>query len=98
MEQEILEQLKKVIDPELMVNIVDLGLVYNILVSEKDERIEIEMTLTTKGCPLGDAITTDVESVLMEKYNDYEIFVELVWDPAWTPDYLTAAGREALSR
>ena len=85
----------QVIDPELNVNIVDLGLVYRIEIVAN--RIEIDMTLSSPGCPLGDVIVTDVYSTLKRHLPDYEPKVNLVWEPQWTPDLVTQAGRDALN-
>lgn len=94
----IIELLKQVIDPELMVNIVDLGLVYDIKIQDDKKVIQVEMTLTSAGCPLGDMILADVECVLKEQVEGYSIMVYLVWDPVWSPDLLTQAGKSALER
>ena len=78
-EIEILETLKQVNDPELMVNIVDLGLIYN--VSVNDNNIEIEMTLTSPACPAGPQIINQSKSVLSELENVEEVQVNLVMTP-----------------
>lgn len=97
-EQEIFNLLKAVIDPELMVNIVDLGLVYATRLIDAENRIEIDMTLTSQGCPLGDVITEDVHGVISSKYPDHQVEVNLVWEPEWTLEMLTTEGKEALGR
>lgn len=97
-EQEILNLLKAVIDPELMVNIVDLGLVYATRLMDAESRIEIDMTLTSQGCPLGDVIIEDVNQVISAKYPNHRVEVNLVWEPEWTLERLTTEGKEALGR
>ena len=92
--QNAIAALKKVIDPELFVNIIDLGLVYEILFDEKS--VEVLMTLSTPHCPLGDAIKNGVYNVLLEVFPDREIQVTLVWEPAWNPDMMTEEGRKEL--
>lgn len=96
-EKEILELLKQVIDPELMVNIVDLGLVYGVQMSSKTKAIIISLTLTSVGCPMGDVIMIDIENTLMRQYPNYEITVQLVWNPKWNPDMASEEGQLALT-
>ena len=95
-EKEIAELLKTVIDPEVAVNIIDLGLVYEIDYNEEEKTIKVVMTLSTRGCPLGDTIMQNVEVVLQSNYPDFKIDVELVWEPMWSPEMITEAGRQAI--
>jgi metal-sulfur cluster biosynthetic enzyme len=95
-EKEIAERLKTVVDPEVAVNIVDLGLIYEIEYNEEEKSIRVVMTLSTRGCPLGDTIMQNVEVVLEANYPGYKIDVELVWEPMWSPDMITEAGRQAI--
>lgn len=95
-EQSIFELLKSVMDPEVAVNIVDLGLIYEVNLLEEDKQIHIVMTLSTRGCPLGDTIMQNVEVVIQANYPGYEVKVELVWEPEWTPELITKAGKEAI--
>ena len=88
--------LKTVIDPEVGVNIVDLGLVYEINYNEAEKSIKVVMTLSTRGCPLGDTIMQNVEVVLQSNFPDFKIDVELVWEPMWSPDMITEEGRQAI--
>ena len=76
--------LRKVKDPELGLNIVDLGLVYEIMVDGKD--IQIDMTLTSPGCPAGPQITGDAERVLKALPGVGEVTINIVWSPYWTPE------------
>lgn len=92
---EIYNALKKVNDPEVGINIIDLGLIYKIEYS-KNNGIAIEMTLSTKGCPMGDVIMNDIETVLNKHFPDSKHNVKLVWEPAWTADRVTADGKKAL--
>lgn len=96
-ENEVLELLKKVVDPELMVNIVDLGLVYGVQKSSKTKAIIISITLTSVGCPMGDVIMQDIENTLFRYYPDYKITVQLVWNPKWSPDMASEEGKLALT-
>ncbi len=95
-EQKILELLKAVIDPEVAVNIVDLGLIYEIHYQEDRKRIHIVTTLSSRGCPLGDTIMRNIEVVTEANYPGMDIDVELTWEPEWTPDMITEDGRRAI--
>ncbi|CEG27600.1 metal-sulfur cluster assembly factor [Bacillus sp. B-jedd] len=86
--EKIREQLKNVYDPELNINVVDLGLIYGIsVINEQDA--EIIMTLTTPGCPLHDSITSGVKHKVESMPDIRNAFVELVWEPAWTPEKMS---------
>src|SRR5437763_982072 len=76
--------LRKVKDPELGLNIVDLGLVYEIVVNENN--IHVDMTLTSPGCPAGPQIMTDAERVLQALPGVGDVEINLVWSPYWTPE------------
>lgn len=87
----IRERLREVIDPELGVNIVDLGLIYD--VGLVDNNAYVRMTLTTPGCPMLDTIVGGVKYVLRD-YDDVE--VEVVWSPSWHPGMISDEGKEQL--
>lgn len=76
--------LRKVKDPELGLNIIDLGLVYDIAVDENN--IQVDMTLTSPGCPAGPQIMTDAERVLQALPGVGDVEINLVWSPFWTPE------------
>ena len=89
------QALREVYDPELGVNVVDLGLIYDVAVEER--AVQIRMTLTTLGCPLHDTMVQAVEAAVWTLVPGVErVSVELVWEPAWTPDRLTESGRREL--
>lgn len=89
--------LKRVLDPELNINVVDLGLIYDI--SLIDERtVAITMTLTTPGCPLHDSIVGGVKYCIHEMEEIDHVDVQLVWEPAWTPEKMTEDGKRAIGR
>ena len=90
-EQDAWDVMKTCYDPEIPVNIVDLGLVYDLKLthSEKDIKINIKMTLTAPGCGMGPAIAQDVEDKLMTLSKVSYVLVELVWDPAWNQSMMT---------
>ncbi len=97
-EQKAWQLLKGVIDPELMVNIADLGLVYDIRENIEKKELEADITLTSKGCPLGDVIMEDARAILQKNFEDYKITINLVWEPAWTTERLSDKGRELLGQ
>lgn len=91
----ITEALRQVYDPELGVNVIDLGLIYTMAVDEQGY-VTIEMTLTTPGCPMHESIGEGVGAVLQEIPGITGSEVRLVWDPQWDPSRLTAEGRREL--
>lgn len=93
-EQEIYEVLYECYDPEIPVNIVDLGLVYAIAV--QDAVVNVQMTLTAPGCHMSTMITRDVEEKLLGLPECEEANVEIVWDPPWTPQMMSEAAQKAL--
>lgn len=92
--EEIFEVLKGVIDPEIGINIVDLGLVYDVDIT--DESITVTMTLTTPGCPMHNSITSWIEKIVNQFEPDKKVIVNLVWEPHWTPDKMTWEAKEQL--
>ena len=91
-EQLVWDQLKTCYDPEIPVNIVDLGLIYDLnyeKISEDKYYIKIKMTLTAPGCGMGPAIAADVESKIKSLHFVKDILVELVWDPIWNQEMMT---------
>jgi len=86
--------LKKVIDPEWGINIVDLGLIYRIDIEES--KISVDMTLTAPGSPTVGRLAGGVEQALCEGFEDAEIEVSLVWEPLWTLDRLSEAAKAQL--
>lgn len=88
------DRLRHVIDPELGVSIVDLGLVYDIEVT--DALVLVRMTVTTPACPLGSYLLDAVHAVLRNHVGGREICVDLVWDPPWHPEMMSDAARTQL--
>lgn len=97
-EGKIFNLLKGVIDPELMVNIVDLGLVYGVWLNTSEKVIDIDLTLTSPGCPMGDMIIEDITKLVETNYPECKVEIQLVWEPAWSLENLTEKGKEALAR
>ena len=91
---QVIEALKEVYDPEIPVNIVDLGLVYDVEVD--DGEVAIEMTLTAQGCGMGPYIAQQAEWRVAELPGVEDVEVELVWDPPWSPELITEDGKRLL--
>ena len=94
-EDEVLEALKSVIDPELGINIVDLGLVYEVDV-DQDGDVDIQYTLTTMGCPIGPLIEDQMRAFLTPVPGIGEVRPEMVLRPAWTPEMMSDEAKAAL--
>lgn len=92
------EELKKVIDPELFVNIVDLGLIYNVDLQPTEEKInvKIDMTMTSPMCPAGPQMIANSKQVLGQVEGVGEVEVKIVLDPPWTPDRMTEDAKDQL--
>ncbi|MCA1755455.1 MAG: metal-sulfur cluster assembly factor [Spirochaeta sp.] len=88
---EILDALTEVIDPEIGLNIVDVGLVYR--VEPSDDSVEIDFTLTSPGCPLADVIVADMKKHVTEKTGISEVNTNLVWNPPWSMDFMSEEAR-----
>lgn len=91
---EVSEALKDVVDPELDVNIVDLGLVYDLAWDDEQDALVISMTLTSAGCPLTDVIETEIAEKLDGVVQQFRI--NWVWMPPWGPERITEDGREMM--
>ncbi len=88
---------EKVRDPEIMVNIIDLGLVYDIQLNEDGKVVTIDMTLTTPACPVGPQILRDVDYYIREAFPEIEdVRINLVWSPMWNPDMMSEEAKEQL--
>ena len=94
-ENKIFELLKTVMDPEIELDIVNLGLVYNILY-DGEKNVRIEMTLSTPACPLGDAITDNVKNTIKVMYPDFNVDVDVVFDPPWDASMISEEGKMRL--
>ena len=94
--EKVIAVLKESYDPEIPVNVWDLGLIYRVNVT-KEGVIEIDMTLTTPGCPIAGMVAEIVKENVTEAFGGkYEVKVNLVWDPPWTPNKVTEEGRKQL--
>lgn len=88
----VIAALKQVYDPEIPVNIYDLGLIYDVLIDD-EARVDVKMTLTTPGCPVAQTFPGTVEQAVLNVEGVNECVVELVWDPPWTQDRMSEAAR-----
>ncbi len=86
--------LSEVQDPEMPVNLVDLGVIYGI--TERDGVVDVDLTFTAMGCPASDFILEDVRERLLREDGVNEVRINVVWDPPWTAGRITQAGRDAL--
>jgi probable FeS assembly SUF system protein SufT len=98
LEQQIWSALKTCYDPEIPVNIVDLGLVYDMRVADAPggQRVDVKMTLTAPGCGMGGAIASDARQKLLTLPGVTDAEVEVVWDPPWSPQMISPEGKERL--
>jgi metal-sulfur cluster biosynthetic enzyme len=93
-EEAIYVALRSCYDPEIPLNIVDLGLIYDVRVA--DDLVSVKMTLTAQGCGMGTYIASEAEERIRALPGVREARVEIVWDPPWTPDMISPAGRQVL--
>lgn len=92
---EVMAALAAVKDPELNVSIVELGLVYGVDVT--DEELRVTMTLTTAACPMGEYLAGTVYETLRDRFPEGgKIYVDVVWDPPWSPEKISKKGKNAL--
>ena len=88
LKEKIVETLKTVYDPEIPVNIFEMGLIYEIVV-DNDGKITIQMTLTSPNCPAAQSIPAEIETKIKEKEDVSEVEIEIVWEPPWDVDMMT---------
>lgn len=93
-EKQVWDVLKTCNDPEIPVNVVDLGLVYNVQVD--GGKVHVDMTMTARGCPMHQYMTQDARQKLLALPGVTAAEVRVVWDPPWNPTMMTEAGRKAL--
>jgi metal-sulfur cluster biosynthetic enzyme len=92
---QVLDALSEVYDPEIPINIVDLGLIYEVKV--EGEKINVLMTVTSPHCPMGQFIVSMAEETLKEKFSGAEVEVKLTFSPPWTPDRIKKSAKEKLN-
>ena len=98
LEREVWQMLKTCFDPEIPVNIVDLGLIYDLQISTLSDgaRVDVKMTLTAQGCGMGTSIAADARNKILDLPGVVEADVLVVWDPPWTPEKISPEGRALL--
>ena len=90
--EKIIQEIKKIYDPELPVNIYELGLIYDIQI--KDEKfVSIKMTLTTPNCPVAESLPKEVKDAIMQVEGIEEVDLQLVWEPPWDKDMMSEAAK-----
>ena len=95
-EEAVYTQLKDIIDPELHLNIVDLGLIYGLQIGQEKGLVEITMTLTTPGCPLSHVFEEWIPAAVKRVDGVKEVKINLVWEPPWDPDKISDDAKEEL--
>ena len=94
-EIEVLDLLKNVMDPEIEINIVDLGLIYKLDFDGKDT-IDIDLTFSTPSCPLGDTIVANIKAVIEQKYPNMTTNINIVFEPRWSTNLISEEGKKIL--
>src|SRR3989440_2231448 len=94
--QQVLDSLKQCMDPEIPINIVDMGLIYGVKVSN-DNKVDVKMTMTTRGCPLHETLVSDVKRYVNKVPGVNGVNVEIVWEPAWTPEKMSEEGKKLIN-
>jgi FeS assembly SUF system protein len=92
LESKVVDVLKTIFDPEIPVNIYELGLVYTVKIEDADQ-VHIKMTLTSPNCPVAESLPIEVETKVNELNEVSNASVEIVWDPPWNPDMMSEAAK-----
>ena len=93
-----LAALEHVDDPEIGLNVVDLGLIYEINFDEEAKKIACTMTLTTEFCPMGESITENARNAVQQVFPEYSIDLNLTFDPSWNPEMISEEGQIFLNK
>ena len=93
---QVIEEIKKIYDPEIPVNIYELGLIYKIDVDEKNE-VNVDMTLTSPNCPVAESLPKDVKKNIMKVEGVSDVNLNLVWEPPWNKDKMSEAAKLELN-
>ena len=96
LKEKIIKEVKKIYDPEIPVNIYELGLIYNIQVND-DRKVNIEMTLTSPNCPVAESLPNMVKENILKIDGVEDVDLKLVWDPPWTKDKMSEAAKLELN-
>ena len=96
LKEKIIKEIKKIYDPEIPVNIYELGLIYKIEIIDK-KKVNIDMTLTTPNCPVADSLPKMVKNNILKIEGISDVELNLVWDPPWTKDKMSEAAKLELN-
>ena len=96
LKEKIIKQIKKIYDPEIPVNIYELGLIYDVKV-EKNNNVKVKMTLTTPNCPVAESLPKEVKDSIMEIKDVKNVDLELVWEPPWDKSMMSEAAKLELN-
>ena len=96
LKEKVISEIKKIYDPEIPVNIYDLGLIYNIVVDEKN-KVKIDMTLTSPNCPVAESLPNSVKDNVLKVDGVTDVDLNLVWDPPWDKDKMSEAAKLELN-
>ena len=96
LKEKVITEIKKIYDPEIPVNIYELGLIYKIEVDEKN-KVNIDMTLTSPNCPVAESLPNDVKKNIMNIKEVSDVNLNLVWEPPWTKDKMSEAAKLELN-
>tara|TARA_B100001741_G_scaffold234323_1_gene195405 strand:+ start:161 stop:547 length:387 start_codon:yes stop_codon:yes gene_type:complete len=94
--EKVIEEIKKIYDPEIPVNIYELGLIYNIIIDEVNN-VKIDMTLTSPNCPVAESLPNEVKNSIKEIKEIKDVDLNLVWDPPWNKDMMSEAAKLELN-
>ena len=95
LKEKIITEIKKIYDPEIPVNIYELGLIYDISIKDKD--VSVKMTLTSPNCPVAESLPKEVKEGAMQVDGIDDVDLQLVWDPPWTKDMMSDAAKLELN-
>ena len=96
LKNKVIEQIKKIYDPEIPVNIYELGLIYKIEVDDKN-KVNVDMTLTSPNCPVAESLPKDVKNIIMTIEGVSDVSLNLVWEPPWDKDKMSEAAKLELN-
>ena len=96
LKNKVIEEIKKIYDPEIPINIYELGLIYNIEVDEK-KKVNIEMTLTSPNCPVAESLPNQVKDNIMKVDGVSDVDLKLVWEPPWNKDKMSEVAKLELN-
>ena len=97
LKEKIITEIKKIYDPEIPVNIYELGLIYKIEVNEQNKKVIVEMTLTSPNCPVAESLPNSVKENILKIEGINDVDLKLVWDPPWTKDKMSEAAKLELN-